>query len=769
MKNLKEEYSNLITALSPDNFKFFVKHYLMDYWKTNEVNITDGPWDGGIDASLVKDNVEKKINIQITVQDNYEKKLLDDLKKSKENVENYNYQNKLDFFISKPISKSKKNELIQNAEVDFDISLRIYDSNKLGDDTNTFARAKQVIHEIYAENTLKTELSVDKKTKVLYDIFSTGSNVADIKYDFINSHIQLYLFDKKAATLDEILNYINSTLNTNLHKKSIHSQILKQQKQGLVDEIDCNFQLTDFAKEKIVEVKTLSNNQENLLIDSVGDCLRKYDLEKITIDIILKIQELYNAHYDAEIEELHSRTDSFEPKERKIFYELSKYVKEKGVDKQQINSLIKEILTICARNEYLHKISISNLFTSLFKSDSLDKYLEQFNRKVFLDTQVLLQMICYEHNDTNYDDNLYGAVKYLCQQKENLDGKIQFYTTTDYVEEVAGHLWEANKIKRLMELPYIESLGRSKNVFFNYYRFLRDNSIEILEDFDEFIERVFDLELNAVDKRDFVNDVYGHIRELLEGVNIEIVEVPYYEKFPSYKKEYENELSYIGHDHKSKRARDNDLKCLLYLSTEDLHIDENTGLFDEPFLITWDSSFYQMRKLFTKKYRDFSYWYIYTPMKFANRLSVMRLKLDTSAMNYNIISLAETNFNLSNESLSFVDTLSAFFNKGNMRDWQLGKKLAKLKKAQKEDSNLSEFTDKHHDNQPIDEVLRAIQNYYNSPSVETSFKSVVELFEKDENSDTLADLILKSCETLKSIKSVDNKLFEEIDKMINAR
>ena len=135
----------------------------------------------------------------------------------------------------------------------------------------------------------------------------------------------------------------------------------------------------------------------------------------------------------------------------------------------------------------------------------------------------------------------------------------------------------------------------------------------------------------------------------------------------------------------------------------------------------------------------------------------MKLKLDTSAINYNIISLAETNFNLSNESLSFVDTLSSFFNKGNMRNWHLGKKLARLKKEQKEDSNLAEFTEKHHDNQPIDEVLRAIQLHYNSPSVKTSFKSVVSLFEDDQYSEKIVKLIMNSCTQLINKKNIEDE------------
>ena len=47
--DFKEEYKNIITTLSETLFKDFVKQYVMSYWNTDEVEITDGPWDGGVD------------------------------------------------------------------------------------------------------------------------------------------------------------------------------------------------------------------------------------------------------------------------------------------------------------------------------------------------------------------------------------------------------------------------------------------------------------------------------------------------------------------------------------------------------------------------------------------------------------------------------------------------------------------------------------------------------------------------------------------------
>ena len=72
-------------------------------------------------------------------------------------------------------------------------------------------------------------------------------------------------------------------------------------------------------------------------------------------------------------------------------------------------------------------------------------------------------------------------------------------------------------------------------------------------------------------------------------------------------------------------------------------VNVNTGLRDEPFFVTMDSTIIPMMKRLVNFYKR-SYWYNYPPLKFANRLSIMNLKLDSKRINYDIICMAETNF-----------------------------------------------------------------------------------------------------------------------------
>ena len=121
-----KEVSKLISTLTEINFKEYIKEYIKSKYKTTQVRIIDGPYDGGNDLEIILTNdKELKKNIQITVQKvNYDKKLIQDIKKAQENVLNHNYLNSLDFYINQNISKESRNQLEQMAEIDYGINLR---------------------------------------------------------------------------------------------------------------------------------------------------------------------------------------------------------------------------------------------------------------------------------------------------------------------------------------------------------------------------------------------------------------------------------------------------------------------------------------------------------------------------------------------------------------------------------------------------------------------------------------------------------------------
>ena len=372
--DFKEEYKNIITTLSESLFRDFVKQYVMTYWDTDEVEITDGPWDGGVDIVYYKNEIAQKKNIQITVQDKFEVKLMKDVEKSKRNVDNYGYQSSLYFFISKSISHSKKDELIDDAERNYDISLKIFDANKLASDIERFPKLCSYLTSVFSPKLLHKP-SFDIKNKVIYDMFTTGSNIANIKYDFINSFIQYYLLEETDKTNEEILAQVNRQLADNLSHKAIQGQLDYQVKKGiLVCSNDKKYSLSNAKKEEFQRLRETSETLLQSLMLTLQQCLEKYNLQFYTNNVCDKLIELYNAHYNSEIEEINKSKHNKSIREHKVFEDLENYLKtlSNSVD---ANTVVKDILLKVSDNVYLNKIAITTMFTNLFKSNSLNVYL----------------------------------------------------------------------------------------------------------------------------------------------------------------------------------------------------------------------------------------------------------------------------------------------------------------------------------------------------------------------------------------------------------
>lgn len=764
--NLQEEYKNIISTLSENMFRDFVKEYVKAYWKTDEVEITDGPWDGGVDLVFYKNNVPEKRNIQVTVQDKYETKLMNDVIKSKKNVDMYSYQSSLYFFISKPISHSKKDELNDKAERDYDISLRIYDANKLACDIERYPKVRAFLMSLFSPKLL-SKPTFDIKNKVIYDMFTTGSNVANIKYDFINSFIQYYLLENSKKTIDDIQKQVNTQLTDNLSQKTILSQLDYQVKRGIL--VKDNFQRYSLSATTRGEFEKLRETSEILLqslVLTIQQCLEKYGLHKFTNQVCNKLIELYNAHYNSEIEEISQSRDSKNISEHKVFEDLEGYLKTLPYT-GEVNTVVKDILLSVSDNVYLNKIAVTTMFTNLFKSNSFEEYFSVFKKNIYLDTQVLLQVICWSFKNTDYDDMQYGAVKYLMQQVTSQKDKVCLLTTREYVEEAVYHLWEAYQLQRLLQIPAITELGPSKNVFFNFYLHLLNIGEAIYADFTDFLYDLLgdDISVEGMGQNEFIHEISGRIEKILEYCGIEVITTRYYDELRVAQKEYDLHLLDKRYS-KPRRAQNNDLICMLYLSEECNHINPDSNLLDEPFFITWDSTFYTFRKKFLNKFKGRSYFYIYTPMKFANRLSVMNLKINTACINYDIISLAENNFKYSNESISFIDTLSSFFRSDDANNWKLGQKLATMRKQQEEDSEISDFSVGRQVCQPVDVVLKNIKDHYNN-DVKTSFEIIVKIFEKNEIADMIVDIISRGCEIITTNAKLDDNYFQLFDKFIN--
>ena len=181
--------------------------------------------------------------------------------------------------------------------------------------------------------------------------------------------------------------------------------------------------------------------------------------------------------------------------------------------------------------------------------------------------------------------------------------------------------------------------------------------------------------------------------------------------------------------------------------------------FKEPFLITWDRSFFEIRKRMNDRFHELGQWYIYSPSKFANTLSVLNFKIDAKAINYNIVALAENRFNYSNDSVSFMDLLNSFYPNKDLNNWTLAGRLAEMRQNlidEQSDDNIGEST------LPIDEFLMNVYQYYNNPKNGRTYKDLVSLFINNEFVDDIVTIITEYMDV-----KFDQSVIIKFDLLIN--
>ena len=770
---MSKELNNLISSLSEDNFRKLIQEFAKEKYKTPHVRIIDGPWDGGNDLEIIIGEKEVKKNIQITVQKNgYEDKLLKDLEKSSQNIKKYSYQNLMDFYISQNVSKEKRNELELQAEVDFGIKLTIIDGNALAQDAQNFKSISQFTYDAHKIK-INSKLNVaDKQTKILFDVLTLDHDSIEIKRNFINSYIFSFLYATPNSTLDEIYKYVSPHLNNTLHKDFLDKELnyLRSKKQLESPGDKKHFQLSKTKFDEISNIYTNVIEQEVKLSDMIENFISTHKISCNCNELVGLLYKLYQENYTIDIEEIKNTNNSFSASIKKTFNDLISFFTKKGVEQEKARNISKELLKLCDSNSFLNKLSSIHLFNNLYSSDKLEKYVNAKQQEIFLDTQILIRLICVLHNDKfEYTDSAMQSVRILHSTIEKFKDRLRIVSSYDYVGEVSGHLLEAAKLQRFLSLPFISKLGKSKNVFYNSYLELkRGGQVDDDTDFIDFLEILLDEKINYANESDFLRIVDKKIADILELSGIELIYHPNYPNYQSIKKAYELSLSYQSRD-RSYTAMENDLRTILYLATKENHTNQDNGELNEPFLVTWDSAFYAFRKQLLHDHNELTYWYIYSPLKIVDRFSVMNFNLNPKSISSNIVALTETNFNYSTKTTSFIDIISSFFNTEDVSKLSIINKLASLQKSTKgldEVPTREEFKDKEENT--ITHLLLNLRSHYHSYDAKYKFDDVIKVFEMPEFENDILKIFETTITNYKVTTNLET-MFISFDELITTK
>lgn len=602
---------------------------------------------------------------------------------------------------------------------------------------------------------------IDEKTKLVFDTLSISPAVKNTKMKYIESYILLYLYDNESASSNDIINYLMVTLGgTNEH---LYNNVL-----GRLNQTDsiCNiknetkqFKLTDTKREEIAQIK----EKAHLAMDKVShECqliCAKYNLDLDVSQINIYVCNLFATNYSDDTGEFCRGSINRESSLKQIYASLVQYIRTASrLPIGFVEPIAKEIVGVYSKNQVFYKSNVSRMFLNLFHNDKLETYLATTKRDLILDTQILLRICCvsFDEVESASNDIMYKIGRRFWEIVRK-NPKINLYTTSGYVQEVASHMKQAAELSRFLSLDYIQKLGPSKNVFFNHYLSIKDD-LE-LTTFEDYVYEMLDIEDYSIQNPNFVDKAFSKFSSILQDMNIDILQHIEDSEYNLFKKEYENELSY-QHVTRSYNARTNDVNAALIAGNRFCDFEES------PYLVTSDSMFVGVRDRFVEKFsKQLSFFYVFPPQKISEMISLIDFKVDPTLVDENIISLTESNFNTSNDTISFLDLLNSIIDQGELGDWKLAKKLTKLRELCKGgigDEGLSST------NLPIDEIINEILHHSFGKAISTS--DINELFCDNDYANEISDLIQAELKDYKiGISPVKKETFKKLERMVQNR
>ena len=723
-----------IKGLKSDEFSELVCIFQTSYLHNDEAINVDGANDGGCDIKIFQNKREIKKCVQVTTQKQIELKLKRDLEKVSKTISQYGYSNKFEFYCSIPISEDKIEEYKKLAIDEHDIELDIYEAKRLSQ-----LNCKEIIDYIYSLHSdvvLKPEqMNIDKATRTLYDLLANGKDSSDIKNSLVDSVIISILYEK--APIDslglkkELENRLGKNIPDILH--SLNS--LKTDQRIIKFPDDHNLiQLSELEYGNVTEILAHSRKAEKDFCDSFAEILAKFQID-YNEEVLNKLKHLYKNNYSNDID---NNTQRDESSDFAIFESFKKDLLNIMDDKENIDKLIQEISSLCSSNNYLNKISASESFLSLYKSNQLEQYLSQKHKDIYLDTPTFVYLLCsyYGVDNNDWDNPFYRSMKSLIKLKDNYPDKISFYITQNYLGEVAGEIKKALVFSQFESYPCFNDMGGTRNTLFNYYEYLKHSELfdkgDNIENFKDFIYSLGLDNTNPNDSR-FFKDTIQFLSQVAEDYDISMINWSQNDKYAEFKVAYEKMLL-ANSKNKSEMAICNDVNQVIV----SLEHDRDTDC----YLITWDTTIHLLRDkvLSEDEHLKYSYFFICNPAKLSNRIALENFNIDGSALTNDIFAYADKRYDISNRVKSLLEIIAPFLKGDGSKN--IFRKLGRIRKEQIELRGSEVGNEKEEKSLPIEEIfMLLIPNKDKEKEDENIMEKFSVFMSSEENSNYIIDII----------------------------
>ena len=300
-------------------------------------------------------------------------------------------------------------------------------------------------------------------------------------------------------------------------------------------------------------------------------------------------------------------------------------------DIEKSKKIYKDIISICDSNDIIYRLCAGSFISSLASNTDYNGNFPMLRRDVFLDTQVILFILCVAFADFEpgrlYD---YKIARDLISIAKNEKNGLSFKFANTYITEVKGHLAQALQLIEIADEETRKFKLHTTNVFYNHFADLKESE-KLPDDIKTFKDYLYALfNLNDKDTEDdyinFLNySLADQIKCILEEANIELFNLPMYDHEGTKKSETAFN-AVLKNNEKAYATLEHDVRMGQYL----FDWEEKPKL----FFISRDHSFDLYRKKYAELYcRSNPYfWQLFTPVNFVNSVDLLEMKFEPQVL-----------------------------------------------------------------------------------------------------------------------------------------
>lgn len=362
-----------------------------------------------------------------------------------------------------------------------------------------------------------------------------------------------------------------------------------------------------------------------------------------------------------------------------------KFLNEDINDLEKSKRIYKDIIAVCSSNDIVYRLCAGSFMSSLASTTEYTGNFPMYRRDVFLDTQVILHILCVAYDDFEpgqlYD---YKIARDLISIARNDKNGLSFKFANTYITEVKGHLDQALQLIGIADAENRKFKLRTNNVFYNHYANLKelDKLPDDINTFKDYLYVLFNLQDQDAedDYKDFLDySLANQIACILNEASIELFNLPLY----TYEETRKSEKAFnivLKNNEKAYTTLEHDVRMGQYLFDWE----------DKPklFFISRDHSF----DLYRKKYAELFcrsnpyFWQLFTPINFVNSIDLLEMKFDSQVLSEDLLLLLDRDGGKENAKY-FADVNTKLTNLPG---------ITALERRQRQRLNFEVFTNKNY-------------------------------------------------------------------------